>query len=129
MELRYRSRVTVEALAPGECTVHRASVVEAGERKLWWNFWWYVPRETDGVLEAFVVPVIPNGSYTETGPGGRSWGLSRAGAGRWQITPSINVFNDGDARRVQAGLAPEGRSHFHQTPALIDVPEGESWQS
>jgi hypothetical protein len=75
MELRYRSHVAIEDLAPGECTVHAARNSAAVR---WWNLWFYVPRETDGELEAFVVPVIPNGSYTETGPGGRSWGLARA---------------------------------------------------
>lgn len=124
MELKYRGHVNVEELQPGECTIHRAK----DGPKVWWNLWWYVPRETDGQLEAFVVPVIPGGPYTEAGPGGRSWGLTRSGPGRWQIAPSINVLDDAGARRVVAGFAPTGRSLWHQTPAIVDVPEGESWQ-
>ena len=130
MELKYRSLITIEDLRPGECTVRRAA---DGGGKNWWNFWWYVPRETDGVLEVFVVAVIPGGSYTETGAGGRSWGLLRAAPGRWQINPSINVLDvesdDSDStRHVITGIAPTGKSLWHQTPAVVDVPDGEPWQ-
>jgi hypothetical protein len=117
--LRYRSFVQVEDLAVGECTIHRCSGSTAAR---WWLLWFYVPRETDGVPQDFCVPVAP-GSYTESGPGGKTWGLTRSGAGVWQVSPSINVLNTGDAVAGPHALP----SLWHQTPAITDVPEGERW--
>jgi hypothetical protein len=125
MNLTYRSFVSVEDLTPNECTIRRASRQDGSAK--FWNLWFYVARETDGVLEAFVVPVIPNGVYTESGPGGRSWGLNHSSPDTWQISPSINVLNDDDARRVQVGESPTGQSLWHQTPAVVGVPDGEAW--
>jgi hypothetical protein len=126
MDLHYRSFVNIEDLQLGECTIHRAS---SPDGKRWWNLWFYVARDTDGQPEAFVVPVMPNGSYTESGPGGRSWGLARTGDSTWQVSPSINVLDDASARAVVAGLAPTGRSLWHQTPGIVDVPSTEAWVS
>jgi hypothetical protein len=123
--LRYRSFVEVEQLALGECTIHRAGD-KNGNR--WWNLWFYVPRDTDLMPEAFVVPVAPNGAYTEGGPGGRTWGLQRAGDGAWQVSPSINFLNDNDARRAVAGLAPTGGpSLWHHTPRIEGVSDVDTW--
>jgi hypothetical protein len=119
-ELRYRSSVDVEALAIDECTIHGAGN-DGGAR--WWNLWLCVNRETDGVADYFVVPVLPNGAFTESGPGGKTWGLSRAEPGAWQVSPSINVLNTG-AVHPGEHAAP---SLWHQTPKIVGVPEGEAW--
>lgn len=119
-ELRYRSAVDVDALAIGECTIRRVNNASGAN---WWNLWFCVNRETDGVADYFVVPVLPGGTFTESGPGGKTWGLSRAEAGAWQVSPSINVLNTGEAHPG----AHEAPSLWHQTPKIVDVPEGESW--
>jgi hypothetical protein len=128
MELRYRTGVSVGDLALGECTI-RSTVAKSGKR--WWSLWFYVARETDGVPEMFIVPVNPNGPFTESGPGGRTWGLTRTWAGVWQVAPSIDVLDDVGSRAVLAGQPrpPESRSLWHQTPALVGVPEDEAWIS
>lgn len=123
-ELHYRSFVPVEDLLEDECSVHRAS---AGVGKRFWLLWWNSKRETDGVLEVFCVPIIPSGSYSENGPGGRSWGCNRAGVGRWMIGPSVNVLDDEGAHQVVAGHAPTSISLWHKTPLLTGVPEDEPW--
>jgi hypothetical protein len=104
VNLAYRSKVMVEDLALNECTIHRAVAPTPGV--FFWNLWFYVARETDGVPEAFVVPVNPGGSYTENGPGGRTWGFTRTGPTTWQVSPSIDVLNDEDARRATAKAVP-----------------------
>src|SRR5580692_2059995 len=86
--LRYRpGGVMIEELAVGECTIRQCSLGE----KSWWNLWFNVARDTDGVPEVFEVPILPNASFNENGPGGRSWGFADQGGGVWQISPSINV--------------------------------------
>jgi len=127
MELHYRSRVLVDDLKPGECTIHSAG---EGTGKRWWNLWFYVPRETDGVLEAFVVPINPGGGFDPNGAGGKTWGFTRAGDSRWQVSPSIAVLDDAGARAVTTGAArpPDSKDLWHQTPAVVDVPYGEPWQ-
>jgi len=122
-DLNYRSFVLVDDLQVGECTIHAAS---DGARR-WWQLWFYVARETDGVPEAFVVPVFPNGSYHEDGAGGRTWGFTAAGQGLWQVSPSINVVQDGDAKAIHAGQHPTLPSLWHQTPRVVGVPDGERW--
>lgn len=125
MELAYRSSAPVEDLKPGECTVHRAADSHGGR---WWMLWIYVYREDRaGELVDLAVPVAPNGGYNEGGPGGRTWGLSNVGGGRWQVSPSIDVKA---SRKAVPGFAqdPE-RSMWHQTPALVGVPDGEVWQT
>ena len=121
--LKYRSFVMVEELAIDECTIHHAT---KGDAKFL-NFWFYVNRDSDGQPEVFCVPVIPNGSYTENGLGGRSWGLTRSGDG-WQISPSIDVYTDADAKAVRAGQPRHEASLWHNTPRVVDVPDGEAWQ-
>ena len=125
-DLKYRSHASIHALALGECTVHHASTDDG---KHWWNLWFHVVREMDGLPDTFVVPVNPNGSYVENGPGGRTWGLTRSSVGIWQVSPSINVLDDAGARDVLAGqsVSPDRRSLWHQTPTIVDVPDDEPW--
>ncbi len=120
-ELRYRSNVGVEDLEVGDCTMHRAATAD-GHR--WWLLWFRVVREDTGVAADFAVPMNPNGSFIEAGTGGKTWGLTAIGGGRWQVSPSINVLPD---RRLHAGEHPAGASQWHQTPAIVDVPVGEHW--
>jgi hypothetical protein len=121
--LRYRPNVHIADLSEDECTVHRAK----NAKWRYWNLWWNSRRETDGELEIFCVPVLPNASYIEDGPGGRSWGLTRAGVGRWLISPSINVLVDEEKRQFVAGHVLTSSSIWHKTPLIIEVPEDESW--
>jgi hypothetical protein len=123
--LQYHSSALIESLPLGHCTIHRAR----DGAKTWWNLWIHVTRTNDGAPDVFVVPVIPNGDYTENGPGGRSWGLKKTGPGEWQVSPSINVLKDNDKTVVVTGLAPESISLWHQTPSLVYVPDGEPWQA
>lgn len=127
--LRYRPHAQIEDLALGECTMHRAS--GSGSAR-WWLLWFYVRRDSDGEPETFCVPVNPLGSFSESGPGGRTWGLtcpeasaqlSAPGTRNWMISPSINVLADGDAL---AGTH-EHPSLWHQTPEIVDVPDSEPW--
>lgn len=120
MNLLYRAKCTVDDLEIGQCTIHRATNAQAAR---WWLLWFYANRETDGQPEWFGVPVSPGGVYTENGPGGRTWGLQRTGVGIWQVSPSINVLDDRDA----AAGPQKYRSIWHQTPALMGVPDDEPW--
>ena len=122
--LKYRPFVMIDDLSVDECTIHRSRSVEA----TWWNLWLHVLRDTDSQSEIVCVPVIPNGSYTENGPGGKSWGLTRTEDGVWQISPSINVFSDENAKRIRGGLPRHDQSIWHHTPKIVGVPSGESWQ-
>lgn len=119
MMLVYKPHARVEDLAVGDCTVHRAAKSPA-ER--WWLLWFYVARETDGVPEDFCVPVNPGGPAIESGPGGRTWGLTKTAAGVWQVSPSINI----QVSRV-ALMGPAGPSLWHQTPQIVGVPDDEPW--
>jgi len=116
----YREGEAIETLQVGECTIHRASGSSAAR---WWQLWFHVLRDSDGQPEIFCVPVAPNGSYSESGPGGRTWGLTSVGHGVWQISPSINVLDDRDAI---AGTH-EHPSLWHQTPQLIGATDKEVW--
>lgn len=127
--LTYRPRVLVDDLGVGECTVHRASDSHAAR---WWLLWFFVLRDSDGVPEWFCVPVNPNGPYLETGPGGRTWGLTGLvgsahptlpGTKNWIVSPSINVLDDRDAI---AGTH-ERPSLWHHTVEILAVPEDEAW--
>jgi hypothetical protein len=125
--LRYRSNVCVSALEVNECTMHRAGD-STGAR--WWLLWLRVNRDSDGQPDDFAVPVNPNGEWIEAGPGGRTWGLHRTSPvgsepGVWQVAPSINVL---EARAAYAGEH-DVPSLWHQTPSIVDVPEGETWIS
>ncbi len=129
MMLKYRSHAMIHELALGECTVHPASNSSSVR---WWQLWFYVLRDSDGQPETFCVPVNPGGSYSENGPGGRTWGLTIPDASMyesppstrtWQVTPSVNVLDDRDA---VAGTR-QYPSLWHQTPAIVGVPLDERW--
>jgi hypothetical protein len=129
MMLKYKSHAMIEDLAIGECTLHRASGSGAAR---WWQLWFHVLRDSDGQPETFCVPVNPGGEFSESGPGGRTWGLTcpdasqyeiAPGTRNWQISPSINVLDDRDA----AAGTHEHPSLWHQTPALVGVPIDEPW--
>ena len=120
MILKYHAHSLIEDLALGECTMHSCQA-PSGAR--WWQLWFFVARDSDGQPDTFRVPVIPNGSFTESGPGGRTWGLTSMGAGVWQVSPSINVL---DTRDTVAGEH-QFPSLWHQTPQVSDVPDSELW--
>jgi hypothetical protein len=119
MMLRYRHFVDVDSLALNECTVHACS---DGVHR-WWQLWFHVARETDGQLEAFVVPIAPGGSYAEI-DGRKTWGLAALGDGVWQVSPSINVTKE---RETHPGVWEKCGSLWHQTPKIIEVPDGVQW--
>lgn len=58
MNLTYKPGARIEDLGEGECTIRRCG---NGTGARWLNLWFYVRRETDGVLEDFEVPVNPGG--------------------------------------------------------------------
>lgn len=118
--LRYRSNICVSALQVGQCTVHRCGN-SAGAR--WWLLWFRETREDNGQPADFGVPINPGGAVDPNGPGGKTWALSRSGPGAWQVAPSINVLITGEPHPGAHG-AP---SQWHQTPSVVDVPEGEAW--
>jgi hypothetical protein len=103
-----------------ECTIHRA----ADDSKRWWLLWFRVNRETDGTPFDVAVPINPGGNYIADGPGGKTWGLTIALPNTWQVAPSINVL----ASAVHPGDHPDP-SQWHQTPVIVDVPDGEAWQT
>lgn len=119
-ELRYRSFVEVDELAVDECTI---KTCVAGSVR-YWHMWAHV-LDKNGQPMTFCVHVAPNGDFNEKGPGGRTWGLKRSGLGRWQIAPSINVL---ESEETHPGHHLTERSRWHQTPALVNVPDLERWQ-
>jgi hypothetical protein len=121
-ELRYRSFVEAEDLAIGECTV-KTCLSDKGVR--YWHMWARVLSTNDSSPLVFCVPIMPNVVGPCDGPGGKTWGLCRSGLNRWQITPSINVLESG---KTHPGLHPDQKSQWHQTPALVEVPDLERWQ-
>lgn len=119
MNITYRSQVLVEDLAVDECTIHAS---EGGA----WNLWFRVARETDGVIEDYMVAVNPGGEFAENGPAGRrTWGLKQTNPSTWQVSPSINVLVD--SRDIHPGEHPTSASAWHQTPAIVNVTAGEKW--
>ena len=114
--LVYRAVLWIGDLALNECTIRRARAPEGAR---WWHLWALVRREDPFYVG---VPVNPNGSYLETGPSGRrTWGLTRASATDWHISPSIDVVGD---KRADGSRGP---SLWHETPVIVEVPEGERW--
>lgn len=128
--LAYRSGASPDDLKPDECTI-RSSRAEDGLGELvkeqisgtgktvrFWNLWFCAMREDNGQQELFAVPVNPRGPYIEKSANNRrTWGLADCGGGRWQVSPSIHFTGD------------EGKlSVWHQTPMLVNVPDGEPWQ-
>ena len=114
----------VDELGLNECTIHQCKELSGA---LSWRMWFCVARETDGVVKIFAVPLIPRGAYTETGPGGRSWGFQPQGGGVWQVSPSINVLDVSGCEKYP-GEHPALPSLWHQTPSVVGVPDGEPWQ-
>ena len=124
--LRYRPGASIEDLELGECTIH--ATYSRGSAAKFWVLWFYVERDDYGRPATCAVPVIVRGGYTESGPGGRSWGFTQTSADIWQVSPSVNVLQDEDAKRVHAGEHPTLLSIWHHTPAVYGVPAGEPWQ-
>ncbi|MGO9832603.1 MAG: hypothetical protein ACLP1X_00130 [Polyangiaceae bacterium] len=124
--LRYRAGVLLSDLRENECTIHRATT--ADRTATYWLLWFYVRRGTDQELEDFAVPIIPRGTYQETGPGGRSWGFTDQGGGVWALAPSINVLQSAVGKMFQPGEHPALPSLWHKTPSVENVPTGEPWQ-
>lgn len=116
----YHSDVLVEDLAIGECVMRRALTAD-GTR--FWHLWFRVNREDNGQPDDFCVPMNPNGPFIESGPGGKTWGLTQTSPGTWQVDPSINVLA---TREVNPGEHPSP-SLWHQTPLIIGVPITEPW--
>lgn len=79
MQMIYRNDASIEDLEIGECTMHRA-ITSGGSR--YWHMWFRANRETDGQPFDFCVPMNPNGNYTESGVGGKTWGARRGFAWR-----------------------------------------------
>ena len=76
------------------------------------------------------MPVAPNGSFTESGPGGRTWGLTSAGNGRWIVSPSVNAKASGTVKLIIPGHAQNPLpSIWHKNPVLVGVSDGEEWQT
>ena len=120
--LRYRGyHVDPSELAIGECTIRPAG----NEHGTWWHLWAYVLREDNGQPVIIGCPLHVNGGYSESGPGGKTWGFTRSGPNTWQVAPSINVLVHGE---VHPGDHPSP-SMWHQTPAIVDVPDVETWQT
>jgi hypothetical protein len=117
-ELRYRQNTERDDLQENECTI---APVGGGLAMMVYCF-----RRKDGKLERRTLPVRPNG---DAGDAEHSWGLRRsvpAAPGRWQIAPSIKCME-----RVRDLTDPKKDIDvevWHETPAIIDVPEGEPWQ-
>lgn len=110
--LAYMSGVSPDDLKPGECTIRRA-VGKGIDDRTWWNLWccvWRADVPTEPFLfRVFVIPRAAHGPGPF--PGQIAWGLNPAGEGRWQVSPSI-----------------DHGTYWHQTPTLVNVPEGEPWQ-
>jgi len=114
-ELRYRKDVYPTGPnpvlpAPGECGIFR---YQDEPNAVWYLCFGFI-RTTDGQAEFRSIPVSPG-----SGPQDdiHSWGLNRVGPGRWQVSPSI-LCRDGGRDSPEV---------WHETPAIVDVPEGEPW--
>jgi hypothetical protein len=127
VDFRYKPGAMAEDLEVGEATVRRAS--KGGSGPAWWELWLHVERDDHTGDEYVAVAVAPSGGFTETGPGGRTWGMSRSAPGTWAVMPSINVLSDVDATRVHPGPHPSLPSIWHEYATLVGVPEGEPWQA
>ena len=102
-ELKYRRGVSRTDLQENECTIR---MIGGGLAQ----FVFCYHDKSNGERWTHSMPVRPNGQH---GGPERAWGLNRSGPNRWQITPSINLGDD----------------HWHETPAVVDVPDGEDWQT
>ena len=115
-ELRYRKDVYPSGPnpvrpGPGECGIWRP----LGDTGPWYLSFGFT-RTTDGKSESRSIPVNVNGPPINEH---NAWGLKRTDVpGRWQINPSIQCC-DGNRDDLEV---------WHETPAIVDVPEGEPWQ-
>lgn len=127
-QVRYRPMdVMVDDLSLGEGTVHRCGRGDQGP--VWWLLWMCVTRDTDGQEVRYCVPVAPNGDYDEKGAGGKTWGLRRdfgMRLGTWRVSPSVNVLL---TEEVHPGEHREVGSQWHKNVVLVEVPDGEPWQT
>lgn len=100
--LTYRAAAPGD-LAPGECTIRRTNDAD--------GFHWRLvicALNADGHADLIGAPISPGSGPTETPR--RTWGFGRTAPGVWQVSPSIN-----------AGF-------WHETPAVIGVPEPPPWE-
>jgi len=111
--------VTAKKLAENECTIFRGHGPGEGP----WMLRFCFRRVTDGKLESRAIPVYPNADQQSGG-----WGLKRVDGG-WQVAPSIACSNrepDGDFQDDRS--KDKVTEVWHQTPLLVEVPDGEPWQ-
>jgi hypothetical protein len=102
--LRYRADTEDEnALAVGECFVQRVAGV------LYLVYRWAERDEND--FPALASTPIRIGEKVP-----EAWMLSRTELGAWQVSPSIRLSRD-------------GRELWHETPAVVDVPEPPPWDT
>lgn len=121
-ELRYRVGLGAPNVHPdnfglevGECCVFNHAAT--GKPAIWIMAFRFI-RSTDGKPETRHIPAAPGLPYAG---GSAPWGLERAGANRWQISPSIQCWE-----RV-GGRDGKDVELWHETPAIVNVPEGEPW--
>jgi hypothetical protein len=119
--------VIPDELEIGGCTVRRVHNVSGLS---WWHLIAYVRRDDTGDPVFVEAPINIRGTYAENGVGGRTWGFTDMGGGRWQVSPSINVVvnKDNTGHEVIAGPHTHRVSIWHQTPTVVGVPTGEPWQ-
>lgn len=100
--LTYRDAAPGDLL-PGECTIRR-TIDQHGEH------WRLVlcAVNADGKADLIGVPIDPGHGPHENPR--RTWGFNRTAAGVWQVSPSID-----------AGF-------WHETPAVVGVPEPPPWE-
>ncbi|MDE3097337.1 MAG: hypothetical protein KGK07_15220 [Chloroflexota bacterium] len=106
-------------LAVGECTLRHTRDASGSYLRLWARV-----VCTDGQTRLVGCPLNTGGGYGETPR--RTWGLGRTAPGIWQVIPSINVLSTGE---VHLGPHPTASSLWHETPAIVDVPEPAPWQT
>lgn len=109
--LRYHAGAEIEDLAVGECVARPAT--HEGVR--YWNLWFRYAEPSDSDSSIGRVPFITD-DVPKTGPES-PWLLERVSSDTWQVWPSIRI-SDG-----------AGRECWHQTPALVGVPEPPPWSA
>lgn len=117
--LTYRD-LDVWELAVGECTVRR----RCDEHGVHLSLVARVLRSDNGQPLTIGAPIAPGCGYTETPR--RTWGFGRTAPGIWQVSPSINARGyalDADGKPTGAEI-----SIWHETPAVIGVPEPPWWE-
>ena len=120
--LNYKPGALVDDLEVGDCVMRPATTQDGGAR--FWHLWFRFVRVTDGAEQNACVPMNPGGAYNESGPGGKTWGLTNVVPGLWQVAPSINVLSSG---APHPGEHPTEVSVWHETPEIAGVPVDEPW--